>query len=220
MYYRFKKSAFFIEDQISSLPNDQSGRSTITNNRPLAVGNGAIFLTNSPFYTSLLFVKSPLVTSFISRQAGNMYFCQLLASMARLALDRLDDQEALHSDIYSLLPVAKMMSLRIMDLPESFTVPQLLSHENSIIRKPSTSMAITIQESLSQTDEEFKSKRQRLSGGNHLTDSLEATTPIFKEPPLRSLPLSPPPPFGSVSTNHVSWKSDTDDLVFSSAPSH
>ena len=216
MYYRFKKSAFFIEDQISSLPNDQSGRSTITNNRPLAVGNGAIFLTNSPFFTTLLFVKSPLVTSLISRQAGNMYFCQLLASMVRLALDRLDDQASLHSDLYALLPVAKMMSLRIMDLPDTFTV----SHENSIIRRPSASMAITIQESLSQTDEEFRSKRQRLSGGNHLTDSLEATTPIFKEPPLRSLPLSPPPPFQSVSTNHVSWKSNPDDLVLTSSPSH
>lgn len=174
------------------------------------MGNGAIFLTNSPFYTSLLFVKSPLVTSFISKQSGKPYFLQLLASIVRIAFHRLDDQAALHTDIYSLLPGAKMMSLRILDLPETFSIPLTLASENSIIKRPSVSMAATIQDSLNQTDEEFRSKKMRFTGSNPLADSLEATTPVLKETPTRMFSLSPAPSFNAVSNNHVSWKMDLD----------
>lgn len=217
LYYRFKQAAFFIEDQISLLPTDQSGRATITNNRPLAVGNGAVFLTNSPFFSSLLFVKSPLVTSFISQQSGKFYFLQLLASIVRMALSRLEDQFCLHRDIYNLLPVSKMMSLRILTLPDSFMIPMTLLNEKSIIKRPSVSMSTTIQESLSQTNEEFLSKKQKIDGMNHeLADSLEAGTPVMKQSPLRSPLLSPPPSFNAVSSSHVSFKPEIDipnDLV-------
>ena len=56
LWQRFRDSAFAIEDQVASLPADQTNRATILNNRPLAVGSGAVFLTNSPFATPLLFV--------------------------------------------------------------------------------------------------------------------------------------------------------------------
>lgn len=69
-------------------------------------------------------------------------------------------------------------------------------------------MSITIQESLSQTNEEFLSKKQKMDGMNHdLADSLEATTPVLKVSPIRSPLLSPPPSFNALSSNpHVSFK--------------
>lgn len=134
-----------------------------------------------------------------------------------MALSRLEDQFCLHRDIYNLLPVSKMMSLRILTLPDSFMIPMTLLNEKSIIKRPSVSMSTTIQESLSQTNEEFLSKKQKIDGMNHeLADSLEAGTPVMKQSPLRSPLLSPPPSFNAVSSSHVSFKPEIDipnDLV-------
>lgn len=131
-----------------------------------------------------------------------------------MAFRRLDDQSAIQKDLYSLLPVAKMISLRILTLPNSFMVPNLVSNEKSIIKRPSSSFSSTIQESLSLTNEEFLSKKQKIDGLNQdLADSLDATTPILKTSSSRSTLLTPPPSFSVLPSNpHVSFKSEGDDL--------
>ena len=159
-------------------------------------------------------MKSPIVTSLISQQSGKSYFLQLLASIVRMAFRRLDDQSIIQQDLYSLLPVAKMISLRILTLPDSFMIPALVSNERSIIKRPSSSLSSTIQESLSQTNEEFLSKKQKIDGMNHdLADSMDASTPVLKTSSSRAILLTSPAAFSTLPSNaHVSFKSDGDDM--------
>ena len=146
---RFRESAFMIEDQLNELSKDSNARTvimnnrtTIMNNRPLALSNGAVFLSNSPFLTSLLFVvvsstphpqvKSPIVVSLISKQCGESYFIQLLASIVFICLHRLAEQAAIQRDLVSILPIAKLFSMRLCFIPQGlFSEPRsdaLITH--------------------------------------------------------------------------------------------
>ena len=184
---------------------------TITNNRPLAVGNGAIYMTNSPFMTSLLFVKSPLVTSYLSQQSGKPYFLQLLASIVKKAFCLLNDQAHLHQDIYFLLPVAKMMSLRILTMPDTFMESLQIASVKSIIKRPSTSMSKIIKESLEQSHEDFIDKKRKMNGG----DVTESTTPVLKSSHSHSLLLSSSPPPSLFSSSSSLLSSSSTSSTFS-----
>lgn len=135
---RFRDATFFIEDLISGVSTDQGNRSTIMNNRPLALGNGAVFLSNSPFMTPLLFVKSPIVISIISQQCGENYFSRFLSSIVLMCYKRLDDQKVLYQDIVGLLPLAKILS----NTKDMFSMSSLRHHsmnwiDGSVINKTS-----------------------------------------------------------------------------------
>lgn len=188
---------------MASLPADQTNRATILNNRPLAVGSGAVFLTNSPFATPLLFVKSPIVTALISQRSGDTYFLQIINSIVVRCLHLLDDEAAIQQGIYSLLPLAKAMAYRSTMLQR----PPTLAHtepaqEESIIHKvvpPVISHDTSTKEAAKEAAKESAAKRPRVSS----TVGSEAATPVLRNAPLES-------PGATPSTQHVRFNMDSE----------
>lgn len=154
------------------------------NNRPLAMGGGAVFLTNSPFYTPLLFVKSPIVTALISQRSGDTYFLQIVNSIVVRCLRLLDEEASIQQGIYNLLPLAKQLALRHHVLPR----PPSLSHigstqEESIIHRP-------VPPILNQTSQEdTSSKRLRLDPIVSV-QSFDMNTPLLSSGNQPGSPLS------------------------------
>lgn len=188
---------------MASLPADQTNRATILNNRPLAVGSGAVFLTNSPFATPLLFVKSPIVTALISQRSGDTYFLQIINSIVVRCLHLLDDEAAIQQGIYNLLPLAKAMAYRSTILQR----PPTLAHtepaqEESIIHKvvpPVISHDTSTKEAAKEAAKESAAKRPRVSS----TVGSEAATPVLRNAPLES-------PGATPSTQHVRFNLDSE----------
>lgn len=195
LWQRFRDSAFSIEDQVAALPADQTNRATILNNRPLAVGSGAVFLTNSPFATPLLFVKSPIVTALISQRSGDTYFLQIINSIVVRCLHLLDDESTIQQELYALLPLAKAMAYRSTTLQR----PPTLSHaepaqEESIIHKVVPPVI-----SHDTSAKEPAAKRPRVSS----TVGSEAATPVLGNAPLES-------PGATPSTQRVRFNLDSE----------
>lgn len=234
MSLRFRESAFMIEDQLNELSKDSNARTvimnnrtTIMNNRPLALSNGAVFLSNSPFLTSLLFVvvsstphpqvKSPIVVSLISKQCGESYFIQLLASIVFICLHRLAEQAAIQRDLVSILPIAKLFSMRLCFIPQGlFSEPRsdaLITHTPilTLLQQPAN---IALEQS---------SKRPRLDASlsmEGLTDSLsEVSTPVLRGLHQTASALSSPPPFPPTSSMHVRFNADLDSQNDEVSPS-
>ena len=198
MWQRFRDAAFSIEDQVAALPADQTNRATILNNRPLAVGSGAVFLTNSPFATPLLFVKSPIVTALISQRSGDTYFLQIINSIVVRCLHLLDDESAIQQGLFALLPLAKAMAYRSAALQR----PSTLAHaepaqEESIIHRvlpPVLSHSDPAKET-----KESAAKRPRVAA----TVGSEAATPVLATAPPES-------PGATPSTQRVRFNLDSE----------
>lgn len=231
---RFRESAFMIEDQLNEVSKDSNARTvimnnrtTIMNNRPLALSNGAVFLSNSPFLTSLLFVvfsflsdlqvKSPIVVSLISKQCGESYFIQLLASIVFICLHRLAEQASIQQDLVNILPIAKLFSMRLCFIPQGLFSEQpsdaLITHTPilSLLQQPAN---VALEQS---------SKRPRLDASlsmEGMTDSLsEVSTPVLRGIHQTPSVLSSPPPFPTTSSMHVRFNTDidsqNDEVLFS-----
>ena len=187
---------------MAALPADQTNRATILNNRPLAVGSGAVFLTNSPFATPLLFVKSPIVTALISQRSGDTYFLQIINSIVVRCLHLLDDESAIQQGIYALLPLAKAMAYRSTTLQR----PPTLAHgeaaqEESIIHRvvPPVISHDTVAKETKESTKESAAKRPRVSS----TVGSEAATPVIANVPLES-------PGATPSTQRVRFNLDSE----------
>ena len=170
------------------------------NNRPLAMGSGAVFLTNSPFSTPLLFVKSPIVTSLISQRSGDTYFLQIVNSIAVRCLCLLDEEASIQQGIYDLLPFAKRLSLKQYVLPR----PPSLSHLNSTQEESIIHQPIPPIISQTSTQEDIASKRLRLDPVVSV-QSFDVSTPLLSIANQPSSPLST-----SSSIQHVKMNMEGD----------
>ena len=169
------------------------------NNRPLAMGGGAVFLTNSPFATPLLFVKSPIVTALISQRSGDTYFLQIINSIAVRCLHLLDEEASIQQGIYDLLPLSKHLSLRQYVLPRPPSLSLVTSiQEESIIHQPIP--PIINQASI---QEDMASKRLRLDPVVSV-QSFDVSTPLLSMSNQPSSPLSTTSSIQHVKLNYES----------------